>query len=24
MGLVEMRDEIPVLTNDGERAIGWL
>ena len=24
MGLIEMRDEIPVLTNEGERAIDWL
>jgi hypothetical protein len=24
MGLVEMRDEIPVLTNEGERAVDWL
>jgi hypothetical protein len=24
MGLVEMRDEVPVLTNEGERAIDWL
>jgi hypothetical protein len=23
MGLVEMRDELPVLTNEGERAIDW-
>jgi hypothetical protein len=23
MGLVEMRDEVPVLTNEGERALDW-
>ena len=23
MGLIEMRDEIPVLTNEGERALDW-
>jgi hypothetical protein len=23
MGLIEMRDEVPVLTNEGERAINW-
>jgi hypothetical protein len=23
MGLIEMHDEIPVLTNEGERAIDW-
>jgi hypothetical protein len=22
-GLIEMRDEIPVLTNEGERALDW-
>jgi hypothetical protein len=24
MGLIEMREEVPVLTNEGERAIDWL
>jgi hypothetical protein len=23
MGLIEMRDEVPVLTNEGERALDW-
>ena len=23
MGLIEMRDEAPVLTNEGERALDW-
>ena len=23
MGLIELRDEIPVLTNEGERALDW-
>jgi hypothetical protein len=23
MGLIEMRDEVPVLTNEGERAVNW-
>jgi hypothetical protein len=23
MGLIEMRDEMPVLTGEGERAINW-
>ena len=23
MGLVEMRDELPLLTNEGERALDW-
>ena len=23
MGLIEMRDEVPVLTNEGDRALGW-
>ncbi len=23
MGLVEMRDKVPVLTNEGERALDW-
>ncbi len=23
MGLVEMRDEVPVLANEGERALDW-
>jgi hypothetical protein len=23
MGLVEMRDEVPLLTNEGERALDW-
>jgi hypothetical protein len=23
MGLVEMRDEVPVLTSEGERALDW-
>jgi hypothetical protein len=23
MGLIEMHDEIPVLTNEGERALDW-
>jgi hypothetical protein len=23
MGLIEMRDDIPVLTNEGERALNW-
>jgi hypothetical protein len=23
MGLIEMRDEVPVLTNEGDRAFGW-
>jgi hypothetical protein len=23
MGLIEMRDDAPVLTNDGERALDW-
>jgi hypothetical protein len=23
MGLVEMRDEVPVLTNEGDRALDW-
>jgi hypothetical protein len=23
MGLIEMRDEIPALTNEGERALDW-
>jgi hypothetical protein len=23
MGLIEMRDEVPLLTNEGERAIDW-
>jgi hypothetical protein len=24
MGLVEMRDEVPLLTNEGERALDWI
>jgi hypothetical protein len=24
MGLIEMRDKLPVLTSEGERAIDWL
>lgn len=24
MGLVEMRDEVPMLTNEGEHALDWL
>jgi hypothetical protein len=24
MGLIEMRDQLPVLTSEGERAIDWL
>jgi hypothetical protein len=23
IGLIEMRDEVPVLTNEGERALDW-
>jgi hypothetical protein len=23
MGLIEMRDEVPALTNEGERALDW-
>jgi hypothetical protein len=23
MGLVEMRDEIPAVTNEGDRSLGW-
>jgi hypothetical protein len=23
MGFIEMRDEVPVLTNEGERAVNW-
>jgi hypothetical protein len=23
MGLIEMRDEVPVITNEGERALDW-
>jgi len=23
LGLIEMRDEVPVLTNEGERALDW-
>ena len=23
MGLIEMRDEVPMLTNEGERALDW-
>jgi hypothetical protein len=23
MGLVEIRDEVPLLTNEGERALDW-
>jgi hypothetical protein len=23
MGLIEMRDEVPVLSNEGERALDW-
>jgi len=23
MGLIEMRDEVPVLTSEGDRALGW-
>jgi hypothetical protein len=23
MGLIEMRDDVPVLTNEGERALDW-
>jgi hypothetical protein len=23
MGLIEMRDEVPVLTSEGERALNW-
>lgn len=23
MGLVEMRNEVPVITNEGDRALGW-
>jgi hypothetical protein len=24
LGLIDLRDEVPVLTNEGERAIDWL
>jgi hypothetical protein len=23
MGLIEMRDDVPVITNEGERSINW-
>ena len=23
MGLIEMRDEVPILTNEGDRALDW-